>query len=523
MTLNFCLPQFSPRIQCNKVCADGYEASNLISADPVKRKCGFRAEYFIKPPLHVTISFPFNVELCRIDIDVSVSLQNSMGLDIYTCTTSSKNVMWNENSTQNSQLSGPAFSDNDVFTLVGKATLKNQSKVSFRHKAFKARPPFNEFNEQSAVTDSTLVQDLWNKGHFSLTNINHLRICITYVSGGNLPCLRRVAIWGQPSRSSPRTVIEGIYRVYQKHKAGQSTPVVNQGNVSAAPSSDTRSLQPVVNGSPMTNGNVPDEFLDPITSEIMVLPMLLPCGKVIDQSTLDKYSRCEATWGRVPNDPFTNVPFGRHSKPVPHSMLKTRLDYFLLHNATPDRAVVGRTHIGFVASSAVKRKSDSARDTITNPVSEGMSAGTSGSSTAAVSDCGEKRFKTDMKEQQEPGQDSGTVSHEQRLSQSLDSALASALSTFPSFTARQRPDEQQPEVGSVSDYMQERNPSSSDEACSSCNKALSAYSENVLVYRLLCGHLICRPCLSERRKSSAFSCLKCNRTITTSDVVRVHL
>ncbi|XP_072353708.1 RING finger protein 37 [Scyliorhinus torazame] len=517
MALNFCLPHFSPRIQCNKVCADGYEVSNLISADPVKRKCGFRAEYFIKPPLHVTISFPFNVELCRVDIDVSARLQNSMGLDIYTCTTCSRNVMWNEVSTQNSQLADQAFSDNDVFMLVGKTTLKNQNKVSFRHKAFKARAPFND---QSAVADGTFVQDLWNKGQFSLTNINHLRICITYVSGGSLPCIRRVDVWGQPSRSSPRKVIESIYRVYQKHQAGQSVPIVTKENVSVAQSSDIPSLQPDVSGSPMTNGNIPEEFLDPITSEIMVLPMLLPCGKVIDQSTLDKYSRCEATWGRVPNDPFTNVPFSRHSKPVPHSTLKARLDCFLLHNTIPDRAVVGRTRVGFVASSAVKRKSDYAQEDITSPTSEGMSAGAGGNS-AAMSDCDEKRFKTEVKELQEPGQDLGMVSHEQRLSQSLDSALASALSTLPSFTARQRPDKQL-EAGSIPDYTQERNPSSSDEACSSCNKTFSAYSENVVVYRMLCGHLICRPCLSERRKSSSFSCLKCNRTLSTSDVVRVH-
>ncbi|XP_067885040.1 RING finger protein 37 [Heterodontus francisci] len=514
MTLNFCLPHFSPRIQCNKVCADGYEVSNLISADPVKRQCGFRTEYFIKPPIHITVSFPFNVELCRIDVGVSAGLQSSMGLDIYTCTTCSKNERWNEVSSQNSQLAGQAFSDNDVFTLVGKAVLKNQNKVTFRHKAFKPRAPFNDFNEPSAVADSTLVQDLWNKGQFSLTNINHLRICITCVSGGSLPCLRRVDIWGQPSRSSPCKVIERVFTVYQKYKAGQSIPTVKHENVSVASTSNTPSVsqQPVTNGSPKTTGNIPEEFLDPITSELMVLPMLLPCGKVVDQSTLEKYSQCEATWGRVPNDPFTSVPFSRHSKPVPHSTLKTRLDYFLLHTTIPDRAVVGRTRVGFVASSAVKRKSDSVQDVTTNTALEGISTGTSGNSTA-VSDCAEKRFKAEMKELQ----DLGTASHEQRLSQSLDNALASALSTFPSFTARQSQDKTQSAVGS-----REWDRVSSDEVCSCCNKTFSAYSKNLVVYRLLCGHLICRSCLSERQKSSALSCLKCSRTICTSDVVRVH-
>ncbi|XP_067838174.1 RING finger protein 37 [Heptranchias perlo] len=523
MTLNLCLPHFRPRIECNKVCADGYEVSNLISADPVKRECGFRAECFVKPPIYATISFPFNVEICRIDIVVSTGFQSSFGLAIHTCTTGKKNMTWNEISTQNSQLAGQAYSDNDVFTLVGKAKLKKQNKVSFRHKAFQPKPPFNEL-QPAAVDDNTLVQDMWNKRHFSLKNINHLRISITHVLGGTLPCLRRVDIWGQPAWSCPRKVIESVFKVHQQYKAGRSIPTVKQENVSFAPSSSapSDSLQPGSSGPPMTTANIPEEFLDPITSEIMVLPMLLPCGKVIDQSTLDKYSQSEAVWGRVPNDPFTSVPFSRHSKPVPHPTLKARLDHFLLHTTIPDRTVVGRTRVGFVASSAVKRKSDSIQDVTLNPASELISSYTSWNSTA-VSDCGEKRFKAETKELQEPGQDLGTVSHEQRLSQSLDSALASALSTFPSFTARQRQDKPQPAGGSNVNSIPERDPISSEEACSACSQAFSAYSKNVVMYRLLCEHLICRPCLSEKQKSSALSCLKCNRIVCTRDVVRVHL
>ncbi|XP_072112780.1 RING finger protein 37 [Mobula birostris] len=521
--INLCLPNFHPRIQCNKVCADGYDVSNLISADPVKTRCGFRAEYFIKPPLHVTVSFPFNVELCRIDLEVS-GLQNSLGLDIYTCTTCNKTQAWTENSFQSSQPACQTFTDKDVFTLVGKVVLKNQNKVSFRHKAYKPRAPFNELNELSAVDSHTSKQDLWNKGQFSLTNINHLRICITYVSGGRVPCFRKLDIWGQPSRSSPLKLIESVFKAYQEYKAEQSIPVIKQGIASTAPSNNTPgdSLQPSTHGSPLPGGSIPEEFLDPITSEIMVLPMLLPSGKVIDQSTLDKYSRNEATWGRVPNDPFTGVPFSHHSKPVPHLTLKARLDYFVLHSTIPGHDIVGRSRVGFVASSAVKRKSDSIQDADMNPVSEQISACTS-SNYSSVSDSNEKRFKAEVKEPQKSEKSLGLVSHEQKLAQSLDSALASVLSTFPSFTAKQSQYKLQPAGGSNADCLQEQRPVRSDEACSGCSEAFSAYSKHLVVYRLLCGHLICRPCLSERQKSSTPSCLKCNRTIYTSDVVRVHL
>lgn len=77
---------------------------------------------------------------------------------------------------------------------------------------------------------------------------------------------------------------------------------------------------------------VPDDFLDPITQEVMVLPMLLPSGMSVDNSTLEEHQKREATWGRAPNDPFTGVPFTATSRPVPNPQLKSRIDHFLLKN-----------------------------------------------------------------------------------------------------------------------------------------------------------------------------------------------
>lgn len=67
----------------------------------------------------------------------------------------------------------------------------------------------------------------------------------------------------------------------------------------------------------------------------MVLPMLLPSGVSVDNSTLEEHQKREATWGRAPNDPFTGVPFTPASQPVPNPQLKTRIDRFLLRNGTP--------------------------------------------------------------------------------------------------------------------------------------------------------------------------------------------
>lgn len=69
----------------------------------------------------------------------------------------------------------------------------------------------------------------------------------------------------------------------------------------------------------------------------MLLPMLLPSGVSVDNSTLEEHQKREATWGRAPNDPFTGVPFTPSSQPLPNPQLKCRIDQFLLQ-----RGMMGR-------------------------------------------------------------------------------------------------------------------------------------------------------------------------------------
>ena len=78
--------------------------------------------------------------------------------------------------------------------------------------------------------------------------------------------------------------------------------------------------------------DVPEEFLDAITWEIMALPMVLPSGKVVDQRTLDLHAQAEANWGRHPSDPFTGIMFSDGCRPVLDSSLKARIDRFLVLN-----------------------------------------------------------------------------------------------------------------------------------------------------------------------------------------------
>lgn len=74
-----------------------------------------------------------------------------------------------------------------------------------------------------------------------------------------------------------------------------------------------------------------------------MLPMLLPSGVSVDNTTMEEHQKREATWGRTPNDPFTGVPFTSTSQPLPNPQLKSRIDLFLLQQGMMSRdGMLGR-------------------------------------------------------------------------------------------------------------------------------------------------------------------------------------
>ncbi|XP_066853180.1 RING finger protein 37 [Anser cygnoides] len=534
MVINVCLPQFKPRIHCNKISADGYEVENLISEDLARRNRGFRSEYFIKPPVHVTISFPFNIEICRINVDVSSGgYQTFSGLEVYTSTSCAK-TSWQSPEGHFSGLAGQPVSDKDTFTLVGKAVLKNQSKVTFGHRGFKPRPPFHQMENVFSYPGSA-SQDLWNKGPASLSNVSHLKLCITHVAGGGLPCIRRLEVWGQPAKSCPQEVIEGVFRAASQCLAQDGgslkpelwTPMESDCVPLGTSDGERQALRKLVD----VVQDVPEEFLDPITLEIMTFPVLLPSGKVIDQSTLEKCNRSEASWGRVPSDPFTGVAFSQHSQPLPHPTLKARIDHFLLQHSIPGTNLLGRAHASemlvpsSVTGSSLKRKMDCVDPSAAQP----LYFSSTDSLVTATSENSAKKMKTDSDShliQMDCSTDA--IPHEQKLAESLDMALTSALSSMPSFTAKLMKGQQQAqgEGGCSTSWNAasglEHGRSGQTQGCASCGKTFSPYFKTEPVYQLPCGHLLCRPCLAEKQKSLAVACGSCKRSVATHDVRRVH-
>ncbi|KAL0187421.1 hypothetical protein M9458_019091 [Cirrhinus mrigala] len=280
-------------LSCSQLCADGYDVSNLLSADPIARRKGFKLEYFLRPPVHVTLSFQVKMELCRLDVELwpwgMDQGRTSRRLEILSC----------------------SERDCERFELVSRCDLQEELQVCFVHPGFKPRAPFADPPPQTAPGAKT--HELWKRG--SLGSIAQLRVSIPYSGAASALGIKSLTVWALPSRCCPASELERIWDVHLNSLKRNDRPTI------AVPSKP----DPLLSETP-----IPEEFLDPLTQELMVFPMILPSGMVIDNSTLEEYQKREATWGRLPNDPFTGVPFTQDSKPIPNPLLKSRIDRLAL-------------------------------------------------------------------------------------------------------------------------------------------------------------------------------------------------
>lgn len=217
---------------------------------------------------------------------------------------------------------------------------------------------------------------------------------------------------------------------------------------------------------------IPDEFLDCITFEMMSLPMVLPSGKVVDKSTLDRHSKSDESWGRAPSDPFTGVPFSANSKPILNAALKSQIDKFLLANQhRSDTRSIART-----VGTSSKRSAH---------FSKNLSS-TNESTTYMV----QKKIRSEALD-----------SVATLVGGSLDDSVQLALSSLTRFTTPT---------------------SSSNNAASSADhdKCRNCKSDQVLYRINQCTHLVCRTCLMDSTRSGAAGTCVCGKVYAKSDVVR---
>lgn len=147
---------------------------------------------------------------------------------------------------------------------------------------------------------------LINKAYFSVNNqaylnrLTSINIQITRTLNSTSCCLKELKIYGYLSNSNQSD---------QKTTNNDKEKEISNKNLT----------------------NIPNEFIDSITQEMIRVPIRLPSSKIVDKSTLDRYMEEQIKNKETIKDPFTNIPLEKNSLKIDES-LKSKIDHFLLDN-----------------------------------------------------------------------------------------------------------------------------------------------------------------------------------------------
>lgn len=427
---DFLNAKLTPKIQCSSPAMDGYEVENLISAVDLVKSRGFIGYSSIKPPVDLDFQLVCPVSLGYVFVSTTVGAQKSNGIELFAK---------NGNSCE--------------FVSIAKALFDKEDGVYFcNSRLFSVSSPPPSYNKRYHLC--FLKRDRFR----IFINANHVRVRIIRTDK-SVPCIGRVEIWGRVSKLCSVTTANTVRSLMQPRTHTKNTERVTSTNKAT-----------VVGTSQDTDADVPEDFKDALTFEIMTTPMMLPCGSNVDSTTLDKFIENEATHGRQPSDPFTGLKFNDNRKPVMNAALKSRIDMYLLEHADIAKSAASRTIAKTVSLPTridldVLKDINSKRKTIVNPSPEPSNSNST------------KKSKSD---------DESSVSIEQTVS----------TKGFMGFTPKE--------------VIQSKN---NKLVCSECEAA-------ECLYLLPCKHLYCRKCLMD--VCSELKCKHCHARFTRADPKKFH-
>lgn len=363
--------------------------------------------------------------------------------------------------------------------------------------------PHSSACKSSCSTEDYMKQEMNGRLTQSLSAVWSLRVRIVKTSGSSIPALGALAIWGYVAYSCPAPLARSVLSKW--HNLNQPT-TSSSSSTFLSTSSDVIDVQKsgeslgsatsVVNSTGSTHSGralieddfeIPEEFLDGLTCDIMALPVRLPSGNVIDERTLERFANQEASWGRPLSDPFTAQPITGSRRPVYDTALKARIDSFLLKEShRPCLKNVPRTtgpiqtrssdtllHLADVSNTAVKRPSTSVPPAAAPPQPSIIDPSRRWLSNVGIS------------------LQHLTGSHSVR-SKVPTSATPSSVTVVPI---------------------------QSDTSATDC---LCGVQDGRLVYSLPCSHRICRPCLLNSRVNNRLICGRCQSPFALHEPVLHH-
>lgn len=421
---NFLNPKLMPKVVTNVACMDGYEAENLISNNLLTKSRGFIAFTSIKPPVDITFQLICPVNIHYIAISTVNGTQKTNGIEVL------------------------AKNPKSEIICMAQAIFEQPGIVFCNSRVYsKSIPPPNCQNFHLAFFKSHTFRQF--------TNASEVKIRIIRTDRNTVPCLNKIEIWGNVSKICSQVTMKTIERIMNENKSNDVLTC------------EKPNLQ-------IDDFQIPDDFKDAITYEIMAVPMTLPSGHTVDQSTIEKCISNDSIYGRQGTDPFTGLRYTETRKPVLNVSLKARIDMFLVEHAhRKEIASVHRTVGAITNNSAPQKRSfhsmaNNESSIKCNSVSE-----------SSIIDY--KKLKLD------------SSASEESLMDTINKVMSSV--NFVRFT-------------------EEADDKPSVKCCETCNTTES-------LYELPCLHLYCRLCLLELCKT--LQCERCKTAFSRSEPKKFHV
>ncbi|KAK4322973.1 hypothetical protein Pmani_006297 [Petrolisthes manimaculis] len=383
--MNFCNGSLDPRIASSKPSGDNREVQNLISCDALARKRGFMGEYFIRPPVDILIEFSVPIDISHIKLQAQLEHMCSTGFSIFTrpegtsqqqqtpssqdCalspTTSSSTYSYttmpisfsgvsasednkissNRSDERPSEVMTNLVSPDDIYYCVGKFFTGGKKELLLKNHHYKhwIRTPLPK-TDREIQTSVTFSGAMRHSNRQAMRCVKSVIIRILQTSEKGPPVIGSVEVWGQPGVSTDKVARKELLRKWASRGTCQTSVMAIPRIYNSTPEETTTSNTVPDSLDEKDLLDIPEDFIDPLTCEIMTVPLLLPSGHSIDNHTLERYIANEGTWGRPASDPFTGVAFRADRQPVPNVSLKARIDRFLLLNGNhQDLERCGRT------------------------------------------------------------------------------------------------------------------------------------------------------------------------------------
>jgi len=270
------------------------------------------ADTFIRAPVSLTLRLPLPVRLASVSWDTRLGSQASSFFEVLV-------------TTELTALAGGSGGQTEAGQL-------RAGRGEARHGRIEFRNPRLVTWSDTGEAHMLCTRDQ----RPALARVTAVTIRILRTEANTVPCLANIKLFGASTGLREFKAIENkIIRksLNSKNKSGSfqtsffggSSSEESKPNTPAGPSSSFSDVS--VN---TDDADVPEEFLDPITQTLMLLPMTLPSGHNVDRTTIDRCGEMFASWGGQPRDPFTGRLFSESHKPVFNAALKARIDKFSL-------------------------------------------------------------------------------------------------------------------------------------------------------------------------------------------------